>query len=90
VKVLMAIPLPGTLVPLTDIKVYGAAIAALAKDDQIAARTEHKRLTLKPFAAVVSGERGAMRESAEVKSANATGRRELVIMSDNPLQKLWR
>jgi hypothetical protein len=39
--------------------VYGVAIAALAKDDQIVVRTKHKRVTLKPLAAVVSDGRVA-------------------------------
>src|SRR5689334_25246289 len=54
VNVLTAMPLPGTLVPLTDIKVYGAAIAALSNDHQRAVRIKHTRVILKFIRAVAS------------------------------------
>jgi hypothetical protein len=75
VKVLTVVPLPGTFVPLTDIKVYGAAIAALARDDQIAVRIKHKRVTLKPFAAAVNDGRVAA---------------VIVVMSVSPRLKRWK
>jgi hypothetical protein len=54
VKVLTAMPLPGTFVPLTDIKVYGAAIATLAIVHETAVNIKHTRVILKFMAAVVS------------------------------------